>query len=954
MNFYYGIVENRNDPLTLGRCQVRVVGLHTHDKAQLPTADLPWATPIQPVSSAALNGIGWTPIGPLEGTSVIVIFADEDKQQPIIIGTVGGVPQSKAAAVANEDSGVIATYGGVLTDSSGTPVTDGSGEQVQVGTVESNARAADPSTSATTTTAPATTPKPTPNIVAQPVPNTPSDDILKQAIPTKPPPGSTSNAAKAEENIKHLIEACEKVGLKSKYAKCAILAICGGETGWQTIEEGSYYSDATYLSKVFKLTFPGGAAEAAPYAKWTGTKADFFRKIYSPSGNGQLVGHKHPEDGARYYGRGFNQITGRSLYLQLQNFLKTKGITVDYINNPTSLLDDPKVAALATAAFYILNGSHNQKDPGYFKTALTRTGADANGTGYKKKEKYYEYFLGTKVSVDPTNKPIADEQKTYTKEEVKELPPAKQAALLEDRSSSNSIGFQDPNGKYPLRNLMDEPDTNRLARGVIKETAIEFKDSSRTKQVAIANDTDTWEQPIAPFGGQYPYSKVYETESGHLFIMDDTPTHENISLYHRKGSFLDIDANGTQVNKIVGDGYTIVDKNGSIFIGGRCILTVGNGVSILVQGNADIQVNGHSVINLKNQADISVANNLNLSVGGDMKTKVAGNYIVEAANLGFKTPGNFNALADGNTLITGSGSMQLQSDGNMRLDYSRGDFGNGAEKATVEATGLSFIEAGDARPNQFGYLQTPVRPDPPVKRDFVLDEENEQNLAAYVANPDAFKNPDAAVNGVKENYAGTPKDDGQGKSLKSDAAASDIVPFLQKQLELTQANGYWRETGMRGAPSNANILRIWSDLGYPKKGIFVSDQTAWCAGFQNWVLKQCGYRYVQNTLAKSIYNNPEKWNAVKVDAKDAQPGDIVVWSFSHVNFLYQSINGKFSFVGGNQAPKAAGKNNPDDGDVTECWVSGGKPVWTPALEKQLIASGKSSGYVLGFYRPSKT
>jgi hypothetical protein len=438
--------------------------------------------------------------------------------------------------------------------------------------------------------------------------------------------------------------------------------------------------------------------------------------------------------------------------------------------------------------------------------------------------------------------------------------------------------------------------------------------------------------------------------------MDDTPTHENISLYHRQGSFLDIDANGTQVNKIVGDGYTVIDKNGSIFIGGRCILTVGNGVSILVQGNADIEVEGSSVINLKNRADISVANDLNLSVGGDMKTKVQGNYIVEAANLGFKTAGDINAIADGNTLITGSSSMQLQTDGNMRLDYARGDFGNVADKAIVEATGLPFIEAGDARPNQFGYLSTPVRPDPPVKRDFVLEEENEQNLAAYVANPDAFKNPVAAANGVKENYAGTPKDAGNAPSLKSDAASTDIQAFLTKQLELTKANGYWSETGMGGAPSNPNILRIWKDLG---RSEFKSDQVAWCAGFQNWVLKQCGYRYVGDSLAKSIHNNPSKWNATKVSYAEVQPGDIAVWSFSHVAFVYNVVNGKIAFVGGNQSARAkAGDNNPSKGDCTICWANTAvgdpnnplshPPLWTPASQNE------KNGSILGFYRPSKT
>ena len=106
MNFYYGIVENRIDPLKLGRCQVRVVGLHTHDKSQLPTADLPWAHPMQPVTSAAMNGIGSSPIGPVEGTSVIVIFADENKQQPIMIGTVGGIPSSPAPIDADDNTPV--------------------------------------------------------------------------------------------------------------------------------------------------------------------------------------------------------------------------------------------------------------------------------------------------------------------------------------------------------------------------------------------------------------------------------------------------------------------------------------------------------------------------------------------------------------------------------------------------------------------------------------------------------------------------------------------------------------------------------------------------------------------------------------------------------------------------------------------------------------------------------
>lgn len=950
MQLYTGVVENRDDPLTIGRCQVRILGLHTEDKTVLPTNDLPWAYPMQPVTSASVSGIGWTPVGPVLGTWVAIMFRDEDQQQPIMLGTIGGIPQSKAAALATQESGdnILATSGGILTDSSGTPVTDSTGSEVQVGTAES--------TSKSLPTAPPAATAPKPNITQQPVPNTPSPEVLKQDIPTKPPPKSTSNPATAEANIKHLLAACDKVGITSKYAKCAILGICGGESGWQVVEEGYFYSSAEYLAKVFRRTFPT-VESAVPYVKWQGTRAEFFRKIYSPQGNGSLVGHKDPDDGAKYYGRGFNQITGKSLYTKLQNYLLTKNIKVDFLNNPNSLLDDPSVAALATCAFYALFVKHNQNDPGYFQAALKRTGADANGTGYIKKQKYYEYFLGGAVTVEPTNKPPADLQKSYTQEEVKDLPPAKQAALLEDRSSSGSVGFQDPNGKYPLRNLMDEPDTNRLARGVIKETAIEFKDSTRTKQIGIANDSETWEQPIAPFGGKYPFSKVYETESGHLFIMDDTPTHENISLYHRQGSFLDIDANGSQVNKIVGDGYTIIDKNGSIYIGGRCLLTVGNGVSILVQGNADIEVEGSSVVNLKGQADIGVALDCNLAVGGDLKTKVVGDYTVEAKSINMvaaqahntvagtsvnvKAGESLNMLAAADAKITANGSMDIKSGGAMKIDYSRGDFGNGAAAASVAdvpATGLTPPAEGNARENQFGYLQTPIRPSPPVTLKYDIEEENEALVEDYVKNPTKYYNPKAEENGVKPNLPPTPKDAGQGQSLIAGTSSSDIQAFLQKQLELTNANFYWRETGMKGNPSNPNIVRIWIDLGQPNVAYWRTDQTPWCMGFVAWTLKQCGYRYYQTGSSWAIRDATSKFGATKVDPANAQPGDIVLWDFGHVNFVYTAKNGKLSFVGGNQGGKSR-DNNPNEGDVTISWPSG----WTP-----------SRGGVLGIWRPSKS
>lgn len=91
---YKGIVEDRNDPLKLGRMRVRVIGYHSENRDDIPTEHLPWAMPMLPVTEASMNGIGQSPVGAVEGTTVMLIFNDEeDMQDPIVIGSLGGIPR---------------------------------------------------------------------------------------------------------------------------------------------------------------------------------------------------------------------------------------------------------------------------------------------------------------------------------------------------------------------------------------------------------------------------------------------------------------------------------------------------------------------------------------------------------------------------------------------------------------------------------------------------------------------------------------------------------------------------------------------------------------------------------------------------------------------------------------------------------------------------------------------
>lgn len=99
--WWQGVVENRYDPLKLGRCQVRIVGVDSEQKYTdinrgIETKDLRWAHPMMPINSASMNGIGHSPTGPVEGTWVFGFFRDgESAQDAVMIGTVGGIPSEK-------------------------------------------------------------------------------------------------------------------------------------------------------------------------------------------------------------------------------------------------------------------------------------------------------------------------------------------------------------------------------------------------------------------------------------------------------------------------------------------------------------------------------------------------------------------------------------------------------------------------------------------------------------------------------------------------------------------------------------------------------------------------------------------------------------------------------------------------------------------------------------------
>ena len=105
--WFVGVVEDRQDPQKLGRVRVRALGYHIEDKNILPTSDLPWASPLLPITSSGVSGIGQSPLGLVEGSWVVGFWRDGlASNEGVIMGSLTGRPVLTGAEAAADNNGV--------------------------------------------------------------------------------------------------------------------------------------------------------------------------------------------------------------------------------------------------------------------------------------------------------------------------------------------------------------------------------------------------------------------------------------------------------------------------------------------------------------------------------------------------------------------------------------------------------------------------------------------------------------------------------------------------------------------------------------------------------------------------------------------------------------------------------------------------------------------------------
>jgi len=197
-------------------------------------------------------------------------------------------------------------------------------------------------------------------------------------------------------------------------------------------------------------------------------------------------------------------------------------------------------------------------------------------------------------------------------------------------------GFQDPKKVYPITELLDEPDTNRLARGV-RSPFVDEKDAKRSTAIALSRGQGTWDEPKSPFAATYPFNHVRATESGHVQEFDDTPDAERLHTFHSTGTFTEVDRNGTRVTRIIGDNYEVLERNGFLYIKGKMNVTIDGSCNVYVKNNCNLQVDGSMNTDVHKDYTLNVAGKVNVTAGGDISVKSKAGVKVQGLTLDAKS-----------------------------------------------------------------------------------------------------------------------------------------------------------------------------------------------------------------------------------------------------------------------------------------------------------------------------
>jgi muramidase (phage lysozyme) len=251
-----------------------------------------------------------------------------------------------------------------------------------------------------------------------------------------------------------------------------------------------------------------------------------------------------------------------------------------------------------------------------------------------------------------------------------------------------------------------QPSRSRLARGEnIEETYVLAQESLRVVNIPSANGAPSWGEPPTAYNAQYPFNRVIETAAGHSIELDDTPGAERIMIYHRSGSYIQIDTRGTTVQRSQSDRYDITSTNAHIYVGGRSLVTINGDSYVRVNGNKTEEIIGDYIQIVRGNHMISVGGQLNLNAGDEVQARgakvrleanVEGINVKSAKNINIQSDMSIHSKAGISIFIDASDSANIKA-GNNIFAQAGAAFNAKSETMYLNSSGALDLKGGHVK-----------------------------------------------------------------------------------------------------------------------------------------------------------------------------------------------------------------------------------------------------------------
>ena len=588
--WFLGVVEDRQDPYLIGRVRVRCFGHHTGDKVILPTEDLPWSQVMLPVTSAGISGVGQSPIGLVEGSHVFGFFRDgEARQEPVVMGSLPGYPTELGdttkgfySPIKGSDDPHAPDY---LTNESSHPRWKNSPDNSQLAT---------------------------------------RDDYSFN-------PSLTEHASIAVDKEVRESVGIVGVAITDPFTTAAAFINKGGSSLFGFVTD-MITSTLTPLIGNQLLSSLGGTLGGLSIMQngFVGTITDFGKNAWQT-----ITGLADDPFNALLETSLVKQTLAPDGFLSAEIFVKSANLTADVLDNmvkngfqQVTNVDPSNPLAQGYEVFNVTN----------YALASQLLGADRitkNVDAFNlANEVVAKGEAITKDTLSSAQKFVNDAETTLTN----------QAQALQDaenqlKQSSEVLVVRDAQGN--VIELVEEEfqdsqsQQGRAEGGKGIPVASTSTPAGRTKLMNqfISKQGGVsmgWSVPTPPeVSDVYPYRHVYESESGHYMIYDDTPGNEMIQQRHRSGTQYFIANDGTKTDITVSDEIKAVTGSSYNTITERQVINIGDGLKVKVnasgkyndgQNHYEILVGAGANVNIQvEKGDINLSTvdgNINMNSGG--------------------------------------------------------------------------------------------------------------------------------------------------------------------------------------------------------------------------------------------------------------------------------------------------------------------------------------------------